>query len=299
MDPAVAHQLRERDLRDLAANRVEAGEDHGLGGVIDDQVDPGSLLEGPDVAALAADDPALHLVVRKMDDGHGVLRGVVRGHPLHRGEDDVAGLVRGLLAGAPLDRPGELDGVAFGLLADRLEEHPLGVLGREAADRLEGRDPLLVELLQLLAALVELDLLLEELAVPLLEHVGALVELLVAGMEAPLQVGELSAPRAGVLLGLALEADLLLLGLEDQVLLLGPGIRDDASGLLVGNLELLAGPPVPCRGTPRRANGEPTSATRATATLSIFILPSGRGFDRTRCVIRSRADPVMGLTSRP
>ena len=65
------------------------------------------------------------IVVRKMDDGHGVLRGVVRGHPLHRGEDDVAGLVRGLLAGASLDRAGELDGVAFGLLADRLEDIPL------------------------------------------------------------------------------------------------------------------------------------------------------------------------------
>ena len=180
VDPAVAHQLRERDPGDLAADRVEAREDDRLRRVVDDQVDPGGLLERADVAALAADDPALHLVVRQVDDGHGVLRGVVRGDALHRGQDDVAGLLRGLLAGPPLDRAGELDGVVLGLLADGLEEHALGVLGGHAADLLEGDDALLVELLELVAALVELDLLLEELPIPLLEHVRALVELLVA-----------------------------------------------------------------------------------------------------------------------
>ena len=113
----------------------------GLGRVVDDQVDAGRLLEGADVAPLAADDPALHLVVRQVHDGHRVLGGVVRGDPLHRGQDDVAGLLGGLLAGPPLDRPGELDRVVLGLLADRLEEERLGVLGRHAADLLERRRP--------------------------------------------------------------------------------------------------------------------------------------------------------------
>ena len=256
VDPAVAHELRERDSRDLAADRIEAREHHRLRRVVDDQVDAGGLLEGPDVAALAADDPALHLVVREVDDGHRVLRRVVRGDALHRGQDDVARLVGGLLAGPPLDRAGELDRVVLGLLADRLEEHPLGVLGGQAADLLEGRDALLVELLQLLAAPVELDLLLEELAIALLEHVGALVELLVAGVEPALEVRELAATLAGVVLGLALEADLLLLGLEDQVLLLGPGVRDDAGSLLVRDLELLAGKAVPGEEPNADANGK-------------------------------------------
>ena len=64
VDPAVGHQLREGDAGHLPADRVEAGEDDGLGRVVDDQVDARRLLEGPDVAALAADDPALHLVRR-------------------------------------------------------------------------------------------------------------------------------------------------------------------------------------------------------------------------------------------
>jgi hypothetical protein len=37
-----------------------------LGRVVDDQVDPRRLLEGADVAALAADDAALHLLAREL-----------------------------------------------------------------------------------------------------------------------------------------------------------------------------------------------------------------------------------------
>ena len=155
-------------------------QDDRLGGVVDDQVDAGRLLERADVAALAADDPALHLVAGQVDDGDGVLGGVVGGDALHRGDDDLAGLLLGLLAGAPLDRPGELDRVVLGLLADRLEEDALGVLGGHARDPLEGGDLLLVEPGELLALVLELALAVDDLAALLLEHVGALVELLVA-----------------------------------------------------------------------------------------------------------------------
>ena len=67
VDAAVLDELGEREAGDLAADRVEAAEDDGLRGVVDDQVDAGRLLEGADVAALAADDPALHLVVGQVD----------------------------------------------------------------------------------------------------------------------------------------------------------------------------------------------------------------------------------------
>ena len=106
VDAAVGDELGQGDPGDLAADRVEARQDDRLGRVVDDQVDAGGLLEGADVAALAADDPALHLVRRQVDDRHGVLGGVVRGHALHRGQDDVAGLVLGLLARGALDGAG-------------------------------------------------------------------------------------------------------------------------------------------------------------------------------------------------
>ena len=227
VDAAVGDELGDRQPGDLAADRVEAGQDHGLGRVVDDQVDAGRLLEGADVAALAADDPALHLVRRQVDDRDGVLGGVVGGHALDRGDDDVAGLVLGVLAGAPLDRAGDLDRVVLGLLADGLDEDVLGVLGRHVRDALEGGDLLAVGPGEVLAGLVELALAVEELAVALLEHVGALVELLVALEEAALEAGQLGASGAGLFLGLALHAELLVLRLEDQLLLAGAGLGLD------------------------------------------------------------------------
>ena len=210
--------------------------------VVDDQVDAGRLLEGADVAPLAADDPALHLVVRQVDDGDRVLGGVVGGDALDRGDDDVAGLLVGLVAGLPLDRAAELDRVVLGLLADGLEQERLGVLGRDAAHPLEGGDLLLVGLRDLLASSVDLALALEELAVALLEHVGALIELLVALEEAALERRQLVSPGSRLVLGLALHPELLVLGLEDQLLLAGAGLRFDPTRLGVSGLHRLRRP---------------------------------------------------------
>src|SRR5207248_3645872 len=68
VDAPVLDQLREGDLRDLAPETVERGEDDGLRRVVDDEVDAGQVLERADVAALAPDDPALHVVGRELDD---------------------------------------------------------------------------------------------------------------------------------------------------------------------------------------------------------------------------------------
>ena len=70
MDSTVPDQLGESQPGRLPADRVEAGQQHRFRRVVDHHVDPGDLLEGPDVAALAADDPALHVVTRQMNGGH-------------------------------------------------------------------------------------------------------------------------------------------------------------------------------------------------------------------------------------
>ena len=62
VDPPVQHQLLQREPAHLAAHRIEARQQHRLRRVIDDQIDAGDGLEGADVATLAADDAALHLV---------------------------------------------------------------------------------------------------------------------------------------------------------------------------------------------------------------------------------------------
>ena len=58
------------------------------GRVVDDQVDAGGGLEGADVAALAADDAPLHVVVGEVHDRHRALDDVVGGDPLDGQRDD-------------------------------------------------------------------------------------------------------------------------------------------------------------------------------------------------------------------
>ena len=127
----------------------------------------------------------------------------------------------------------------LGLLADRLEEEALRVVGADAGHALERLDLLLVGLRQVLAGLVEVAIALQELAVALLEHVGALVELLVAGEQAPLQRRELVALRPGLVLRLALQTQLLVLRLEDQLLLTGSCLGLDPARLGLGRLHRL------------------------------------------------------------
>ena len=90
-----------------------------------------------------------------------------------------------------------------------------------------------------LAGPVDLALALEELAVALLEHVGALVELLVALEQASLERGQLVAAGTRLVLGLALHPELLVLRLEDQLLLAGACLGLDPACFGLGGLHRL------------------------------------------------------------
>ena len=81
----------EGEFRDLAADPVERREHHRLRGVVDDEVDAGQVLERADVAPLAADDSALHVVARELDDRDRRLGCVARGYALERVGDEVPG----------------------------------------------------------------------------------------------------------------------------------------------------------------------------------------------------------------
>ena len=83
---------------------------------------------------------------------------------------------------------------------------------------------------ELVAGLVEVAFALNELAVSLFEHVAALVKLLVTLEESTFEGGQFAAAGAGLFLGLALKAELLVLGLEDQFLLASPGLCFDPPG---------------------------------------------------------------------
>ena len=86
----------ERELRDLAADAVERREHDRLRRVVDDEVDAGQVLERADVAALAADDPALHVVGGKLDERDRRLGGVAGRDALESVGDEVPGAALGL-----------------------------------------------------------------------------------------------------------------------------------------------------------------------------------------------------------
>src|SRR5947209_6680692 len=66
MDAAVENQPLQSQPAHFAEYRIEAGEQHRFRGVVDDQVDAGRRLKGADVAALTADDAALHVIAGKV-----------------------------------------------------------------------------------------------------------------------------------------------------------------------------------------------------------------------------------------
>ena len=137
VDPTVRHERLERHLRDLTTLRVVAGEHDRVGLVVDQDVHARQRLEGPDVAALLADDPALHLVRRQRQHGDRRLRARRDREALHGGGDDPAG--------ARLGRPPRLRlGAAHlsGSVVLRLGRDPRGELGTrllrgQPGDRLE------------------------------------------------------------------------------------------------------------------------------------------------------------------
>jgi hypothetical protein len=166
MDAAVLNQLRERQLRDLAADPVERRQDDCLGRVVDDEVNARQMLERADVPTLAADDATFHVVGRKLDDRHGRLCGVARGHPLEGVGDEVPRPAFCLgarllleLANAPRQF------VPHEILAP-LEQRQLRLVDSQARDPLELGELLLAGMLVLLLELFQVGLPVREALLP-------------------------------------------------------------------------------------------------------------------------------------
>ena len=100
----------------------KAGQYDRRGRLVDDEVDARDVLERPDVAPLAADDPALHVVGRQHHQGHRGLRRVAGGKALHACGEHVARAPGRLAARLLLHLADHPRLVVAGLLLDLLQK---------------------------------------------------------------------------------------------------------------------------------------------------------------------------------
>ena len=98
VNAAVGDQPLDRLLRDLAAVGIEARQDDRARRVVDDEVDAGGELERADVAPFAADDAALEIVARQVDDRDGGFDRVLGGAALDGFGDVLLGAIDRRLA---------------------------------------------------------------------------------------------------------------------------------------------------------------------------------------------------------
>ncbi len=203
-----------------------------------------SILQGADVAALAADDAALDLVALDVEHRDGVLDGRFRRYALNRGHDDALGLLRcghlGLLDGLVDER----GGFALGFGLHVLDQDVLGILGTHARDLLEAGVLLAHHLIDLLLLVLEdlelvLHLLLQAVVFTVFVFQFALLvlEVLLDLLGALLALRKFLVALIDLSVVLALELYELLLGLQDAFLLdhLTFGL-----GLLEGDLAAFA-----------------------------------------------------------
>ena len=139
VDPAVLDEPLERDPGDLPPNGVEAREHDCLGGVVNDDVDPGGLLEGADVASLAADDTTLHLIGGELHDGDSRRRSLFGRHALNRKPQDLLRLALRVALRLFLDLSQVVGGLGPGFVLQIFDELMLGFVRRCPCESLKFR----------------------------------------------------------------------------------------------------------------------------------------------------------------
>ena len=252
VNAAVHNQLLHGDAGDLAAHRVEGGDDDRLGRVVDDQVNAGGRLQGADVAALAADDAALHVVVGQRDHAHRGLSHMVGGALLNGQGDNVAGLLLALLLGAGFNVAHHGGSVVEGVLLHPLDNDLLGLVLGHAGDALQLLHLTAVHGLGFLLELLDFRLLPVQTVLPGFHVVGLLVQGFLPLEQTALGALNLVAALAQLALVLSLFPVVLRLGPEDFFLgfqnlfllvlvRLAHGVVIQMPGIFLGAADLLLG----------------------------------------------------------
>ena len=156
VNAAVSDKVLKGHAGGLATDRIEARKHNGLGRIIDHEVDTGNLLEGADVATLAANDATLEVIGRNMHGGNGDLGGVIGGTALNRQRQDLLGGLMALGANLLLGLTDDRSGLVGNLTTNLVEKLLVSILAGQVGDALELRGLLGAKLLKLAGALLDL-----------------------------------------------------------------------------------------------------------------------------------------------
>ena len=226
MDTAVHHQLVQGQTGHLAADRVKSTQKNGVRGVVHHNFNSRSSLQGPDVTALPADDAALDFVTLDGEGGDGVLDGRFRSRTLNGVDNDALGFLGSVQAGFIHAIVDISLGLGAGLGLHGFHQLGLGFGGTHAGDGLNladglGTEGFILFLFHLQLFFMGLDsvfLVLQFLALAV-----GLGELLVQGVlllaHTVLGIADLGVLLIDGLLMLALEGEILFLGLKDTLVL--------------------------------------------------------------------------------
>ncbi len=122
MNTPIRDQGLQGDFPDLTPHRIETAQQDRLRRVIDNDIHPGDRLERADVASLAADDAAFHLVVGQVQHRNDRFRGRFRGDALNRQRHDFPGPVLALLTSLRLNIADEHGGISTSIGLDKFDK---------------------------------------------------------------------------------------------------------------------------------------------------------------------------------
>ena len=236
MDAAVGNELFQSQPGDLPPDGLEAGDGDGLRRVIDDQVRPGQGLQGADVAALAADDTALHLVIGQGNHTDGNLGHMVCGAALDGGGHDLPGALVGLVLGPGLDLL-DLQGCFVGdLRLHLLNQVLLGLLGGESGDALQHFGLAALDELDLILFFLEGVVLLAQRLLLFLDGIGLAIDVLFLLLQTALLLLQVGSALLDFLFVLCAVFQNLFLCLQQRLALFAfgalDGLVDNALGLI-------------------------------------------------------------------
>ena len=204
VDAAVADQAFQGHAGHFAAGLVEGGQGDGLRGIVDDEVHTGGRFQRTDVAALAADDAALHLIAGQRhhaDGGLAAMVGCTAGNGL---PDEVAGQIVAVLLQVGLVGC-HTDGLFVGqFLVHLVQQHFAGVFLAQTGQRFQPLHLFGADGVHLRQMGVGFLVLLLQLFFFFLQSFGLAVQSCFLLVDAVLLTGDLSAALLDLLVGFRL-----------------------------------------------------------------------------------------------